>query len=110
MTLSPRHQDEVNAMLDKHIQYYAMDNVCWRIKWRGKFIRLTSSKSAWKTEAHAKAAMKNQLRREYQLAWQFQQIIQDNPKLRYEPTSENIRVFSDYILSTGEVEFVKVTA
>jgi len=44
-----------------NLDYYANKENPWRIKWRGKFLTVQSKKSAWKTEAAARSALRNHL-------------------------------------------------
>ena len=44
-----------------NLDHYADQENPWRIKWRGKFLMVQSKKTAWKTEAAARSALRNHI-------------------------------------------------
>jgi len=47
--------------LIEDLDYYSVAPTNWRIKWRGKFLKVRSGKTMWLKESHARSAFRNHL-------------------------------------------------
>ena len=94
----------VESWLVNHIGHLKVDDSCWRIKWRGVFVRVSSGKSSWKTIGNAKSAFKNHIINE-RLAYWYERFLTGNDKLSY--FDSKIENADFYKIIEPEIEYVQ---
>ena len=94
----------VEAFLVEHIGYYSIQNKpCYRIKWRGEFIKTASGKSSWRTIGHAKSAFKNHIQK-CNLAYWYERHLTGNDRLGYHQAKISEAEF--YKIIEPEIEYI----
>lgn len=95
----------VEKFLNEHVQDYKEKSTsCWRIKWRGEFMKLNSGKSSWATKGRAISAFKNHIRRTALHYW-YERYLTGNDKLSYHHNTVKPEDF--YKLIEPELEYVQ---
>lgn len=84
---------------------------CWRIKFNGKYITVSSGKSSWKTKGHARSAFNNHLcSPDIQMFAEANNIPPDSVHYgrAYYNRSELRKIVIQALIDSGLLEFVEV--
>lgn len=97
----------VTDTLDYHTQ--EAEKNPWRIKWRGKYVRGTTGKTSWKTEAAARAALFNLMNYGNTPYWLAKENGHPQERCHWHPeTGEFVKAAIKALEHSAEIEFVKI--
>ena len=99
----------LSKYIDEHIKQHTADDHCWRIRWRGVFIKTQSGKTAWETKGRAKSAFRNHLN--YGNHAYFGIVVRDGLDrniAHHLYCRERKKEFIEDIMNSPEVEYVEV--
>lgn len=103
---SLKAETAIENFIQGHISSYKeTSGQCWRIKWRGEFLKLRSGKSSWATIGRAKSAFKNHIQR-CSLNYWYERYLTGNDQLR--SWDGKIKVDDFYKIIEPEIEYVQV--
>lgn len=92
--------DKLTRRIDATIEVIEESDVAYRVKWRGKFVKTQSGKTAWRRIGDAKSAFRNDINEE--LTTVLRESLGEYPRSHEKDT------FFQSLIDTGLVEFVPV--
>lgn len=109
-----RQQDEMSDFLKRASKNRVLQQDGWRIKWNGAFVVMRSGNSLWDSKGKASSAFKSGIRNDWVLLYEYIKIRSGNPLFAWNDLTENhseiAKDLTDYLISSGQVEFVQVHA